>query len=57
MKDKIISIIVPLSESDISDLRDGQEFNWTFPSLDGKYEVEVLLRPETQEDIGGDEDI
>lgn len=55
MNNKTISIIVPLSESDIDDLRNGEEFNWTFPSLDGKYEVEVLLRPETQEDIGGDE--
>lgn len=47
---KNISIVVPMSESDCEEVRDGAEFNWTFTADNGQ-EIDVCVRLETQEDI------
>ena len=38
-----MKIKIGFSEQDLRDLIRGEEFNWTFPTEDGKEEVEVLL--------------
>lgn len=43
-------IIIPLSETDIDDLHNGEWFNWTFTSDRGE-PIDVCIRPETESDI------
>lgn len=38
-------IVIPLSEADLSDLENGEVFEWTFDDID------VTVRPEEQEDL------
>ena len=42
-------IIVPLSESDIQDLRYGESFDWTFKS-NGLINIDVVIKPEEIDD-------
>jgi hypothetical protein len=42
-------IEVPVSESDLQDLQNGEEFNWTF-TTDKGLSIDILLRPEVDED-------
>lgn len=43
-------ITIPMSESDIEELREGTEFHWTFPTDKGE-QIDVHIRPETESDI------
>jgi RecJ-like exonuclease len=44
------TLVIPVSESDIQDLQNGEEFHWTF-TTDGGEEIDVHLRPEIESDI------
>ena len=39
------SITIPMSENDLQELMNGEEFNWTFPTESGE-EIDILIRPE-----------
>ena len=45
-----LSITVPISESDLQDLQNGEEFDWNFSDHNGKGLVNVKVRPEVDED-------
>lgn len=45
-------IVIPMSEQDIDDIRAGEEFDWTFPTKNGR-EIDVVIRLEREEDIDG----
>jgi hypothetical protein len=45
-------IVVPLSENDLSDLQNGEEFHWTFTTNKGE-DIDVHVKPEMEEDIIG----
>jgi len=49
MAKKNQKIVVPMSEQDLEDLQNGEEFNWTFPTESGE-EIDILIRPENEED-------
>ena len=42
-------ITIPMSEQDLWDLQNGEEFNWTFPTASGE-EIDVFIRPEQEGD-------
>lgn len=44
-----LSITVPLSEENLQDLQNGEDFDWTFVSQTGEL-VDVKVRPEVDED-------
>lgn len=43
-------IVIPLSELDIEELQNGEEFNWTFTTDRGE-DIDVFIRPEIESDI------
>jgi hypothetical protein len=43
-------IIIPMSETDIEELREGTDFHWTFTTDKGE-SIDVHIRPETEDDI------
>lgn len=42
-------IVVPISEEDLSDLQNGEQFEWTFKS-NGLINIDVLLKLESEDD-------
>lgn len=48
-------IVIPLSEADLQELMAGEEFRWTFTTDKGQ-DIDVLLRPEAEEDFEIEED-
>ena len=51
-KPAVYSIVVPMTEEDCNKILFGDEFNWEFPDVnDSSVSVNVLIKPETQEDV------
>lgn len=52
---KNLSIEVPISQGELEDLMNNEEFKWRFPAQDG-YVVEVYLHFDDEEEMDEDDD-
>ncbi len=50
---QIIKVDIPMSEDDCYQIIQGESFDWTFTTKDGKFEIKTHIRLETDEDIEG----